>query len=133
MHEISLIHDLIKAVAESAVENNITRVELVRLVVGECHGALPEALGFAFKALTLDTPCQGAVLEVEIVPALYRCRGCGGEFGGGVWALYCPHCEAGGAVLLQGRELYIDYYEGDTDDTPDGYQEMPHKNGGVQV
>lgn len=120
MHEMSLIHDLIQAVAESAVENNITRVERVKLVVGECHGALPEALAFAFKALVHDTPCRGAALEVEVVPALYRCRKCGSEFGGGAWALYCPRCSAGGADLLQGRELYIDYYEGeeDVDGTP---------------
>ena len=135
MHEISLIYDLIEAVAKSAVENNISRVERVKLVVGECYGALPDALSFAFELLAQDTPCRGAALEIETVPALYRCRCCGREFGGGAWALYCPRCGAGGAALLKGRELYIDYYEGEEACPPqDGLAEAAQAgDGGVQA
>jgi len=115
VHELSLVCELVAALNESARENNIRRVERVRLVVGECYGALPEALAFAFRVLGEGTPCSGAVLEIETVPAVYRCRECGRQFGGGVYLFFCPSCGAGGAVLLRGRELYIDYYEGEED------------------
>lgn len=120
MHELSLIQELIGMVAANARENGITRVERVRLVVGECHGALPDALSFAFEVLVPGTSCDGAVLEIEEVPASFRCRACGEEFGGGLWALRCPRCSTGGALLLRGRELYIDYYEGDAVGEQDG-------------
>lgn len=80
MHEISLIHGLLELVTASAKVHNIKQVSLVRLVVGECYGALPEALDFAFEVVTRDTICRGAALEL---------------------------------VVTTGRDLYIDYYEGE--------------------
>ncbi|GAB6181473.1 hypothetical protein JCM14036_27920 [Desulfotomaculum defluvii] len=68
MHEVSLIHGLIELITTSASEHGIKQISLIRLVVGECHGALPKALDFAFQALTRDTICQGAILELEITP-----------------------------------------------------------------
>lgn len=113
MHELSLIQDLLEAVCQSAAENSINRVSLVKLVVGEWHGALPEALDFAFQALTPGTVCEGAALEVETVPALLQCRQCGREYKCGEFPFLCGSCGAGGARVLQGKELYLEYYEGE--------------------
>ena len=80
MHELSLIHGVLEIITASAKVHDIKQVSLIRLVVGEYYGALPEALNFAFEAVTRDTICEGAVLEL---------------------------------VATAGRELYVDYYEGD--------------------
>ncbi|MCL6636184.1 MAG: hydrogenase maturation nickel metallochaperone HypA [Peptococcaceae bacterium] len=113
MHELSLIQNLLELLFQSADENNISRVSLVKLVVGECHGALPDALDFAFGALTRGTVCEGAHLEIEASPAVFRCRQCGREFQAGTFPFLCTDCGAGGAELIRGRELYLDYYEGE--------------------
>lgn len=113
MHEVSLIQALLEMVARSAAENGITRVTAVKLVVGESHGALPDALEFAFRVLTEDTVCAGAALVIEKRPVLLQCRACGEKFGPRGFSFTCPFCGAGGAALLGGRELYVEYYEGE--------------------
>lgn len=64
MHELSLIYGLIEMIVNDAAARGISRIALVRLVVGKCYGALPEALQFAFEVLSRNTPCQGAHLEI---------------------------------------------------------------------
>jgi len=114
VHEASLIQSLLEIVRESAAAHGINRVKRVHLVVGEGHGALPDALDFAFRALSLDTVCAGAELEIETRPVLYACRECGEEFAPAEWSpVSCPRCGSGEAGLKQGKELYVDYYEGE--------------------
>ncbi len=110
MHELSLIQELLQMIMESARIHNIRRVHHVRLVVGEWYGALPCALRFAFEALTRHTICCGAVLEIASLPIRYKCRECEGEF---EFMDNCPICASRDIYISQGRELYIDYYEGE--------------------
>ncbi|SFG69227.1 hydrogenase nickel incorporation protein HypA/HybF [Desulfotomaculum arcticum] len=113
MHELSLIQALIETVKHSAAENDIAKVNTVRIVVGESYGALPEALDFAFQVLTKDTICEGAVLEIDKTPLVLKCGECGSEYQPDEINWKCPDCGAGGASTVSGRELYVDYYEGD--------------------
>ena len=111
MHELSLIQSLISSIEESAVENGIKRVTLVKLVVGEGYGALPEALSFAFQVLTADTVCAGALLENEERPFRLKCQQCQQYF---LWREHgrcCPGCGCSEADIAGGWELYIDFYE----------------------
>ena len=113
MHELALIESLVAMVIESARENGIRRVARVGLVVGEAYGALPEALAFAFSCLTPDTPLDGAELKMEIRPLRMRCPACGADFSPPGWRPVCPQCGVGPPEVIQGRELYLDYFEGD--------------------
>ncbi len=113
MHELSLIQALIEMVVKSAMENNIKKVSKVQLVVGESHGVLPDALGLAFEILTQGTVCAGAVLTIEKSTLLLKCRECAQEFCPEGYLYRCPNCGAVNAALIKGRELYVDYYEGD--------------------
>ncbi|HBX23262.1 MAG TPA: hydrogenase maturation nickel metallochaperone HypA [Desulfotomaculum sp.] len=113
MHEVSLIQALLDMVNKSAAENGVTKVNLVKLVVGEMHGAVPDALEFAFEVLTEGTVCAGAKLEVEKKLFLFRCDECGREFNPTGLSRRCPGCRTNVTTLVAGRELYVDYYEGD--------------------
>ncbi|MCF8010193.1 MAG: hydrogenase maturation nickel metallochaperone HypA [Clostridiales bacterium] len=113
MHELSLIQNLMEIVNESAAENDITQVHKVKLVIGESHGALPDALDFAFQILTENTICAGAVLEVEKKPVIIKCKDCNAEFKPEGISYRCTACSSMNVKQISGRELYIDYYEGD--------------------
>ena len=115
MHELSLIGELVNILDESARENGIVRIGKVVLVVGESHQALPEALATAFAVLTADTLAEGAVLEVTPVDLALRCEECGHEYGGREWPAPCPACGCFRRTLVRGDELYVDYYEGETE------------------
>jgi hydrogenase nickel incorporation protein HypA/HybF len=113
VHEFSLVSDLLTAVIESAGVNGIGRVSKVRLIVGECHGALPEALIFAFKALSGDTVCQSAQLDIAVQKGVLLCTACGCRFPYEIWQTLCPDCGSAYLDVVSGRELYVDYFEGD--------------------
>ena len=49
------------------------RVHQIRLRVGVLSGVVPEALQFAFEALTAGTPAEGAILAIDDVPARFWC------------------------------------------------------------
>ena len=114
MHEVSLIAGLLEMVAVSAKEQGIARVTKVHLVVGAGHGALPEALSLAFAALSQGTECAGAELTVEKLSIFLRCCACHHEYSPPGWPyVSCPRCGSLTVQLLQGDELYVEYYEGE--------------------
>lgn len=113
MHEFSLVSDLMETVMESAEKNGINNVTRVKLIVGECHGALPEALSFAFKALSADTVCSNAELDIEIKKGILLCTACGYEFSYKILQNMCPECGSFYLDIISGRELRIDFFEGE--------------------
>ncbi|MGE5405142.1 MAG: hydrogenase maturation nickel metallochaperone HypA [Candidatus Saccharibacteria bacterium] len=114
MHELSLVEGVIDTVRASAIENNIHKVKKVKLVVGKLSMALPESLKFAFEVLCQDELFQGAVLEIEERVIRCRCDGCGHEYDvNDNYSFECPRCTEGRVEIVSGRELYIDYYEGE--------------------
>ncbi|MCR4420765.1 MAG: hydrogenase maturation nickel metallochaperone HypA [Clostridia bacterium] len=112
MHEFGLIASLLSRVEEKARENNLEQVTRVKLVVGKLTMALPEALEFAFRTLTRGTVAEGAKLEIEEREVRLRCPQCGLVFSPELPRLTCPGCGHPRPSLEQGRELYIDYFEG---------------------
>ena len=113
MHELSLVEAMMSSVAESAAENNITRVVRIKIVVGKLNLAQPELLRFAFNALQAGTVFEGATLEIEERPLVTRCQKCGNTCAPEYPAYFCSLC--GGRVeVVTGQELYIEHYEGET-------------------
>lgn len=113
MHEFSLVSDLLETVMDSAEKNGIKSVAKVKLIVGECHGALPEALLFAFKALSGDTVCSEAELDIEIKNGVLLCTACGCKFSYEILQTMCPECGSVYLDIISGRELRVDYFEGE--------------------
>jgi hydrogenase nickel incorporation protein HypA/HybF len=107
MHEFSIAVRLVEAVEQALAERGIaaepTRV-LVR--VGELSGVVPEALELAFPAAAHGSQLALAALEIETVPLVLRCEGCGREWHADEPFLLCEECGGGAAVtVLSGREL----------------------------
>lgn len=111
MHELSLIQAVMEEIEQAARAHNISRVARVKLVVGRLTAALPDALQFAFEALSPGTIFEGAELEIEEVDIRLRCPACGRETVVKEITYWCPACGTR-AEIVAGKELYIDYFEG---------------------
>jgi hydrogenase nickel incorporation protein HypA/HybF len=83
------------------------RVHEIRLRIGVLSGVVPDALRFAFEALTPGTAAEGAVLTIEEVPARFWCAPCGREFVSANLYAECPDCGAPSGELRAGRELEL--------------------------
>ena len=115
MHEMSIITSVLALVREEMGKHNVTRLHKVRLCCGDLANVVPDALTFAFEALTAGTELEGAVLETERVALSLRCPTCGHTFSPDekrVLAVPCPACgEAFGHEVVAGRELYLQHLE----------------------
>jgi len=83
------------------------RVHEIRLRIGVLSGVVPDALRFAFEALTPGTAAEGAALMIEEVPARFWCAACRREFVSADFYAECPDCGAPSGELRAGRELEL--------------------------
>jgi hydrogenase nickel incorporation protein HypA/HybF len=115
MHELSIAESLIKIIGEEMAKHGLTKLLTVKIVYGQISAIVPEALETAFEILTVNTPMQGAKMEVEVKPMVVRCRQCAQEFSPSHEEriiMPCPRCATElGHEIISGRELYIEHIE----------------------
>ena len=115
MHEYSLVEGVVKQLRTSAGENNIRQISRVALVVGKLTMTVPAALQFAFEVFRQQEPLlkDDAVLEIREEPVMGECKDCQRRYEIKDYEFICPSCSGINIKLVGGRELYIDYYEGE--------------------
>jgi hydrogenase nickel incorporation protein HypA/HybF len=113
MHEFGLMQSVLENVETSAREAGADRVTEIRLVIGEMREVIPEAMEFAFEALSPHTLSEHAQLTMITVKPRSLCAQCGKEFEHDRFHRGCPACDSLATELLAGKELYIDTIEVD--------------------
>lgn len=113
MHELSITEGLLKIVLDEVEKHSISRVNTVKLKIGELTGVQAAALTFCFEQLTKDTPVEGADLQIDSVPIKVKCLDCQEVFSADDHSFFCPGCSGLHTELLSGRELYVHEIEGD--------------------
>jgi hydrogenase nickel incorporation protein HypA/HybF len=103
VHELALVRSVVEAVRDRVGPRRVRRV---RLRVGSLVAVMPDAMRFCFDAATQSTPLEGAVLEIETVRALARCRACGSNFAMDDGLALCT-CGSVDVAVLEGQELSI--------------------------
>lgn len=111
MHEVSIMQGALQLAEENARKAGGTEIRVIRLRVGLFSGVVPEALEFAFDILRQDTMAAGATLEIERMPGLFQCSGCGDETRLQQVRFECEKC--GGMLTLRdgGGELELTQLE----------------------
>lgn len=115
MHELSLVTTLLTLVEEELAKHQLTKLRVVCVRHGALANVVPEALAFAFEALTQGSPFEGARLELEEDPLVLRCP-CGASFTPeqehSLLVAPCSACgEIRGHTVEKGRELYLQHIE----------------------
>ena len=115
MHEYSLVDGVVKQLRASAADNGIKQISRVALVVGKLTMAVPDSLQFAFEAFRQEEPLlrDDSVLEIREEPVVGECKDCQQRFEIKDYEFVCPSCYSVNIKLVGGRELYIDFYEGE--------------------
>jgi hydrogenase nickel incorporation protein HypA/HybF len=117
MHELSITQEIVNTVEEArAGAGAHLIVTAVRLKIGRFTAVVPDYVRYYFEMLTENTLLAGAEVDIEILPVIARCRGCGREFEPDGPIPNCPHCGATAADIIQGRELLVDAIEVDEPD-----------------
>jgi len=111
MHEMGIANSILEGVAAELRRRPGSRATKVGVRIGELAGVDPDALSFAFEALTLDTPLAGLVLDVEYRTVRSHCRECNREFEVRNFELSCPACGGSNTERISGDELEFAYLE----------------------
>ncbi len=108
MHEMSIALEVIEIVKASLPAGAArVRVEKVNLQVGKMSAIVPRSLHFCYEIAVRNTPLAGSRLEIEEIPVVARCNGCGYEWVLESPAFQCPECDGTDIEMLSGRELDI--------------------------
>jgi hydrogenase nickel incorporation protein HypA/HybF len=116
MHEMGIANSILDGVAAELRRRPGNRAVKVGVRIGELAGVDPDALTFAFEALTLETPLAGLVLDVDYRAPRGHCRDCGGEFEVRNFELLCPGCGRVNAECISGDEIEFAYLEVEEDE-----------------
>ena len=108
MHELALTRSLIDLVQTEAKNQGFTRALELRLKVGAYSGVVPDYILDLFPHVSEGTPCEGAALFFETVPARFRCADCGYEGEIDRKSACCPVCGGTALKMTAGREFYVD-------------------------
>jgi hydrogenase nickel incorporation protein HypA/HybF len=108
VHELSIAQAIVDVAARHGSDARVARVHVQ---VGQLRQVVPAALEFAFELCAHGTPVAGAELELEAVPVVVRCRGCGVESRPSAFPLICGGCGGPGVDVVQGEELRVESLE----------------------
>lgn len=112
MHEVGIVESVLELLCQHVAAQGARRVERVVLRIGGLAAVDPEALRFAFEAVTPGTIAQGAALDIESVPTVVFCSRCAREFEGDHSFIYtCPTCGDLCGEIRRGRELELSRIE----------------------
>lgn len=108
MHEIGVLSEAIKVVERVAIENNVEKVKLVTLEIGELTGYLPVFFEKYFPVLTEDKPLfDGCELKLETVRGEGLCKDCHALFNVLKNEGVCPKCGSRNKTILGGQEFKV--------------------------
>lgn len=108
MHEIGALNEAVKLAERVAKENNVDKIKVLTLEVGELTGFLPVFFEKYFSVVVLDNPLfSECELKIENVRGEAMCNEC--------HALYnvmknegaCPRCHSRDKLILGGQEFKV--------------------------
>ena len=108
MHELSIAASVVEIALRHAAGRRVTRVDVK---VGHLRQVVPSALTFSFEIVAQGTAAEGAMLELETVPAIGRCRRCATESQLREFPLQCAACGGFDLEIVAGDELVVESLE----------------------
>ena len=84
------------------------RVDVVRVQVGALRQVVPDSLSFCWTIVREHENMPEAELELELVTAEVRCRGCGRQSEiASRWSVCCPKCDSADVEVVRGNEFLV--------------------------
>ncbi|OGP19742.1 MAG: hydrogenase maturation nickel metallochaperone HypA [Deltaproteobacteria bacterium GWA2_55_10] len=111
MHEMSITRSIVETVEKEMDRAELTRLDKVRIRVGELTAVEPDVLRFCFETTIKGTRLEGAALDIEEVPLTGRCKDCGNSFRITAFESLCPKCKCTRIERTGGTELDIQSIE----------------------
>lgn len=107
MHELGIIHQIIKTVDQVKDEQNLKCVDSIVLQIGEMSDVIPDCLTQAWLSVKNSCSYKDTKLEIEIIKAQARCVKCGYVCSIRDMGIECPKCKSEQFKIISGKEFLI--------------------------
>jgi hydrogenase nickel incorporation protein HypA/HybF len=107
MHELSIAQSVLEIAQASIPVPTDQKVRSIKVQIGRLSGVVPDSLEFCFTAISQGTPLQGALLDMEQIPFMLKCRGCGSTAESELGTVVCQSCGSMDTEVLSGTELRV--------------------------
>lgn len=108
MHEVSLVRNVFKTLVDEFSEEEINRIEIIRMKIGELSNVEPILMQNAFEAVKMDQPqYQNITLEIDLIPVTVSCHICNAKTRVQGYKFICGNCGAPTNDIITGNELLI--------------------------
>lgn len=125
MHELPVTESLLRIAVEHAEQAGADRITDLHLVLGELSSIVDDSVSFYWDVISEGTIAQGAQLHFRRVSARMECLDCRHQYRPTEEQLACPACSSSQIRILSGEEFYLDSIEVQTEELPEGEQEVP--------
>ena len=108
MHELGVVFHIVDQLTQVAEENQVEKIGAVTLQLGEVSTVIPDYLLDCWRwAADKRDLLRGAGMNIETIPAVSHCDGCGKDYGTVEHGKICPRCGSDQTWLVQGNEFII--------------------------
>jgi hydrogenase nickel incorporation protein HypA/HybF len=113
MHELAVTENLLNLALRHAEQASARRVTDLYMVIGELTTIVGDSVQFYWDIVSKGTPCEGACLHFERIPAQFRCQDCGTQYPLNGDLRGCPQCASSRVLVAAGGEFRLESIEVD--------------------
>jgi hydrogenase nickel incorporation protein HypA/HybF len=113
MHELSITEGILKVVVNEAEKHKVKKVSVIKVKIGRLSDLMPDCINYYFDVISKGTIAEGAVIDIEKIPAKAECSDCGFLSNVDIRNFRCEKCGSQKLKIVQGNEFYIDSMEVD--------------------
>lgn len=108
MHELNIMVEVVRIVEETAIEQNIEKISVIVLQIGELSSVVPQYVEEYFPIIVdMKQMFKDTKLEIEAIPGIVKCQKCKTEFNVVEQKGYCPKCGSFDKEIISGEEFFI--------------------------
>ncbi len=110
MHELPVMNSILDIVIKHAKMNNVKKIIKIHLKVGVLSDLEDKWMQQYFDYVAKESVAEGAMLEIERVPAKMKCNACSFEFEPDMKKeekIVCPECGNEKCNLIAGNKYSI--------------------------
>jgi hydrogenase nickel incorporation protein HypA/HybF len=111
MHELSITENILEIACRHGKQADASRVTGINILIGRLSSIVDDSVQFYWDIISKDTPCEGARLNFERVPARLLCLNCGREYTLEAELEPCPDCGSAQIKVLSGEEFRVESIE----------------------
>ena len=110
MHELPIIQKIMAVAIKHAESHGAKKIVRIKTRIGELSDLYSDWMQRYFEYVSKGTIAEGAALEVEWSPVIFRCEECEKVFPVKIREIrdvVCPGCGKEKVIFLSGREFFV--------------------------